>query len=63
MKLYILVIQLISAINGDVVHEYHSGEPVTLEACIKTMANKGPIPVRDGLATVLSCQKVETIET
>jgi len=61
--LYIVLIQLISAVDGSVITQYHVGEPVTLQECNAKLLRMGPIKARDGIAVVTWCQKVGGIET
>jgi hypothetical protein len=61
--LYVILIQLISAVNGDVIFEYHVGTPMTLEECNAELLKQGVIPAHDGVAIVTFCDKVGGIET
>jgi hypothetical protein len=59
--LYVILITIISAVDGQVIEQYTDGEPVTLEQCNRTLIEKGPIPAHDGLAIVASCKRVDIV--
>jgi hypothetical protein len=59
MNLYVVVVYLISAVNGELQQELVSSKPMTAEACMEALSDRGPVPVRDGLAQFAVCKKVE----
>ena len=58
MSLYVIVIYLLNATTGEPQEQYVSRTPMTLEACSKALMDRGPVPVKDGLATYSVCQKI-----
>jgi hypothetical protein len=58
MTLYTIVIFLISATTGDLEREYVSSQPMPLEKCAQALIERGPVPVKDGQATVMVCRKL-----
>lgn len=60
LALYTIWVIVINATNGDVIEQYVSSQPMTLEKCNTTLIEKGPIPVHDGKAVVAVCQKVDS---
>jgi hypothetical protein len=60
--LYVIVVYLLNATTGEPEQEYRSAMPMTLEECSRTLTDRGPVPVKDGLATFAVCSKLEAKE-
>jgi hypothetical protein len=59
MNLYVIVIYLLNATTGDVEQTYVSSKPMTAQVCMEALSDRGPVPVKDGLAQFAVCKKVE----
>ena len=57
--LYVIVVYLLNATTGEPEQEYRSATPMTLEDCSRALMERGPVPVKDGLATYAVCSKLE----
>lgn len=57
--LYVIVVLLLNATTGEVEDEQVSNVPMSLEDCTKTLVERGPVPVTDGVAIVAGCRKLE----
>jgi hypothetical protein len=58
-SLYVIVVYLLNASNGELESEYVSSEPVTLEVCAQSLIDRGPVPVKDGQAQFAFCRKLD----
>lgn len=59
MSLYVIVIYLLNATTGEPEQQFVSRKPLTLEQCSQALMDRGPVPVKDGLATYTVCQKLQ----
>jgi hypothetical protein len=59
MNVYVIIVYLLNANTGDVEQTYVSSKPMTAEACLTALSERGPVPVKDGLAQFAVCQKAE----
>lgn len=57
--LYVIVIYFISATTGEYQGELKSEKPMTLQECTKTLIERGPVNVVDGVAQVGACTKYD----
>lgn len=57
--LYVIVIYLLNSTTGDLEQELRSSTPLTLEQCNRVLIERGPVPVKDGLAQMAVCQKLK----
>jgi hypothetical protein len=58
-SLYVIVVYLLNASNGELESEYVSSKPLTLEVCARSLIERGPVPVKDGQAQFAVCRKLE----
>lgn len=57
--LYVVVVYLLNAVNGDIEEQYVSSKPMTAEACLQALSDRGGVPVKDGLAQYAVCKQLE----
>ena len=58
MKIWFIVVYLLNATTGEPEQEYRSQVPLTIEQCAQSLIDRGPVPVKDGQATVTVCKKI-----
>lgn len=63
MNIYVIIVYLLNATTGDVEQTYVSSKPMTAEACLAALSERGPTSVKDGLAQFAICKKVEDKKT